>query len=1018
MLATSTYGTQRVSGYRLLEDSLNLRRTKIFDVKFVDGKETRELNQKETVLAQQKQDAIQQAFKDWIFRDRERREDLVRTYNDRFNCIRLREYDGRHIRFDGMNPEVTLREHQKNAAARILYGGNTLLAHCMGAGKTFVMVAAAMESKRLGLCRKSLFVVPNHLTEQWGAEFLQLYPGANILVAKKTDFTPANRKRFCSRIATGDYDAIIIGHTQFERIPMSVEHRRNSIESQIDELSEVIEKEKKKKAERWSIKQMEKVKLRLDAKLEKLYDTERKDDVLTFEQLGVDRLFVDEVQAFKNLYFHTKMSNVAGIPQTEAQRSSDLFMKCRYMDSITGGKGVIFATGTPTSNSMSELYTMMRYLQYDKLQDMGLSHFDSWASTFGETVTAIELAPEGTGYRAKTRFARFYNLPELMAHFREVADIRTPDQLALPVPEAEYINVVAKPNEIQREMVRQCGIRAEDVRARTVEPSIDNLLKITSDGRKCALDVRVLDPALPDIPGGKVDRCIENLFSIWKETERDRLTQLVFCDLSTPKGNGIFSVYDDIREKLVRMGVPKEEVAFIHEYQSEVKKTALYKKVRKGEIRILMGSTQKLGAGTNVQDRLIALHHLDVPWRPSDIQQQDGRILRQGNCNQKVKIFHYITENTFDSFSWQVLENKQKFISQIMTSRSPVRSCEDVDDEALSYAQIKSLATGNPKIKQKMDLDIQISKLQMMKAGYQSAKYRMESDIAGRYPEKIAALTQRLKGLKEDAVMASGIADRPFAITIDGKVFTERTKGGEALMRAMTAQEDWRNRREIGNYAGFSLFVKYQFVTHTFTMTMHGKTGHDVEMGRDGVGNLMRMQNALERIDKDVTETAARLEKTMLDLETAKAEVAKPFAQEAELQEKLSLLAKIDAELNLDMREEEQGEGEVLDAETGTTDISEDAEITISAEQNKADTVAVVDVNLASEIDITQTEEPPHTKSRLAALSHRNPTKDIRIASSESKQPIRERLKEKIEITNNHRPVINRQMHQRQQAVI
>ena len=761
---TATYGTARANAYRLLEDALNLRDTKIYDtIQDADG-EHRVLNKKETMLAQQKQDMIKEAFKEWIFRDIDRREALCKKYNEIFNSIRPREYDGSHIQFVGMTPEITLMPHQKNAVAHVLYGGNTLLAHCVGAGKTFQMIAAGMESKRLGLSQKNLYVVPNHLTEQWGSDFLRLYPGANVLVATKKDFEPANRKKFCSRIATGDYDAIIIGHSQFERIPLSKERQMAVIEQQIEEIMLAIQEAQSDDSPRYTIKQMEKTRKGLEKRLEKLNDDTRKDDVVTFEQLGVDRLFVDESHFYKNLFLYTKMRNIAGIAQTDAQKSSDMFMKCRYMDELTGGKGVTFATGTPVSNSMTELYTIMRYLQYDTLQKLQLGHFDSWAATFGETVTAVELSPEGTGYRAKTRFARFFNLPELISLFKESADIQTADMLHLPVPEAEYINEVLKPSEEQQELVAAFGERAEIVRSGGVDASVDNMLKITNDGRKCALDHRLINDMLPDYEDSKINRCVENTFSIWNETKEQLSTQLIFCDLSTPKNDGSFNVYDDIREKLVTKGIPKEEIVFIHEAGTETKKAELFAKVRSGQVRVLLGSTPKLGAGTNIQDRLIALHHLDCPWKPADLEQQEGRILRQGNQNKKVKLFRYVTENTFDAYMWQILENKQKFISQIMTSKSPVRACEDVDDTALSYAEIKALATGNPYIKEKMDLDIQVSKLKLLKANHTSQKYKLETDIAKNYPMQIAAQKERLAGLRSDAEAVRPIfenAERP-----------------------------------------------------------------------------------------------------------------------------------------------------------------------------------------------------------------------------------------------------------------
>lgn len=772
---TNTYGTMRVNGYRLLEDALNLRDTKIYDTIYEDGKERRVLNKKETMLAQQAQEAIRDAFKQWIFKDLDRREELCKVYNERFNAIRPREYDGSHIKFVGMTPEISLMPHQKNAVAHILYGNNTLLAHCVGAGKTFQMIAAGMESRRLGLAQKNLYVVPNHLTEQWGADFLRLYPNANVLVATKKDFEPANRKKFCSRIATGDYDAIIIGHSQFERIPLSPERQKSMIERQIQDITFAIAEAKAEDdGKSFTVKQMEKTKKTLQAKLQKLNDQSRKDDVVTFEQLGVDRLFVDESHFYKNMFLYTKMRNIAGIAQTDAQKSSDMFAKCQYLDEITGGKGVTFATGTPVSNSMVELYTIMRYLQYDTLQKLHLGHFDSWAASFGETVTAIELSPEGTGYRAKTRFARFFNLPELISLFKESADVQTADMLNLPVPEAEYINEVLKPSETQQEMVSSFADRAERVRNGNVDPRTDNMLKITNDGRKLALDQRLINDLLPDEPESKVNLCVENAYQVWEESTPDKSTQLIFCDLSTPKADGTFNVYDDVREKLVAKGIPREEIAFIHEANTETKKAELFAKVRSGQVRILLGSTPKLGAGTNIQDRLIALHHLDCPWKPSDLEQQEGRILRQGNRNQKVKIFRYVTENTFDSYMWQILENKQKFISQIMTSKSPVRACDDVDDTALTYAEIKALATGNPYIKEKMDLDIQVSKLKLMRANHTSQIYSLESDIARRYPAEITAAKERIAGLKADLAVAKPLLEQDkekFSITVEDRVY-------------------------------------------------------------------------------------------------------------------------------------------------------------------------------------------------------------------------------------------------------
>ena len=784
-LVNMTYGTSRANAYRILEDSLNLRDTRIFDTIEEDGKEKRVLNKKETTLASQKQEAIREAFKDWVFRDPERRQTLCAKYNELFNSTRPREYDGSHLKFPGMTPDITLRPHQLNAVAHQLYGDNTLLAHCVGAGKTFEMIAAAMESKRLGLCQKSLFVVPNHLTEQWASDFLRLYPGANILAATKKDFEPANRKKFCSRIATGDYDAVIIGHTQFEKIPLSMERQAAMIERQITEIEMAIEAVKAEKGERYTIKQMEKTKKSLNARLSRLNDTSRKDNVVTFEQLGVDRLFVDESHNYKNLFLYTKMRNVAGIAQTEAQKSSDMFAKCQYMDELTGGKGITFATGTPISNSMTELYTNMRYLQYSTLQKLGLGNFDSWAATFGETQTAIELAPEGTGYRTKTRFAKFFNLPELISLFKESADIQTPDMLKLPVPEAEYENVVLKPSEYQKEMVQSLADRAEAVRDRKVEPHVDNMLKITNDGRKLALDQRLINDMLPDEDNSKATTCVDKACEIWEETKEQKSAQLIFCDLSTPKGDGTFNVYEDIRGKLIEKGVPPEEIAFIHDANTEKRKAELFAKVRSGQVRFLLGSTAKMGAGTNVQDRLIALHHLDVPWRPSDIEQQEGRILRQGNMNDKVKIIRYVTEGTFDSYSWQLIENKQKFIGQIMTSKSPVRSCEDIDEAALSYAEVKALATGNPYIKEKMDLDIQVSKLKLLKANHTSQRYRLEDNIAKHYPMQITALKERLEGYRTD--IQTYAAHKPvdkdaFSMKIGNRTYTDKKEAGAALI--------------------------------------------------------------------------------------------------------------------------------------------------------------------------------------------------------------------------------------------
>lgn len=902
-LVTSTYGTQRANAYRLLEDALNLRDTKIYDtVQDAEG-EHRELNRKETMLAQQKQELIKEEFKEWIFKDLHRREDLCKIYNERFNSIRPREYDGSHIQFVGMNPEITLMPHQKNAVAHVLYGNNTLLAHCVGAGKTFQMIAAGMESKRLGLSQKNLYVVPNHLTEQWGSDFLRLYPGANILVATKKDFEPANRKRFCSRIATGDYDAVIIGHTQFEKIPLSRERQIAMLEDQIADITFSIEEAAHQAGQNYTIKQLEKTKKSLQARMKKLNDQTRKDDVVTFEQLGVDRLFVDESHSFKNLFLYTKMRNVAGISQTDAQKSSDMFMKCRYMDELTGGRGITFATGTPVSNSMTELYTIMRYLQYDTLMRMGMGHFDSWAATFGETVTAIELSPEGTGYRAKTRFARFFNLPELISIFKEAADIQTSDMLNLPVPEAEFINEVLKPSEEQQEMVSAFSERAEEVRAGLVNPTVDNMLKITNDGRKCALDQRLLNELLPDAEKSKVNTCVENAFQVWDEGKADRTTQLIFCDLSTPKGDGTFNVYDDVRNKLVARGIPKEEIAFIHEYNTEAKKAELFAKVRAGQVRILMGSTPKLGAGTNVQDRLIALHHLDCPWKPSDLEQQEGRILRQGNQNDKVKIFRYVTENTFDAYMWQILENKQKFISQIMTSKSPVRACEDVDDTALSYAEIKALATGNPYIKEKMDLDVQVSKLKLLKANHTSQIYRLESDIAKNFPVQISALKERIAGMQIDSQVVKSVDlqdNDTFVMTVGNVLYEDKKEAGEALIAACAGLKTVSTGGKVGEYHGFTLSASYNMFSNAFELTVKGKCSYKLEIGKDPVGNMQRIHNTLSSIDRKLTESEQKLETVQQQLATAQEEVKKPFPKEAELNEKMERLSELNALLNMD----------------------------------------------------------------------------------------------------------------------
>ena len=917
---TNTYGTMRVNGYRLLEDALNLRDTKIYDTIYEDGKERRVLNKKETMLAQQAQEAIRDAFKQWIFKDLDRREELCKVYNERFNAIRPREYDGSHIKFVGMTPEISLMPHQKNAVAHILYGNNTLLAHCVGAGKTFQMIAAGMESRRLGLAQKNLCVVPNHLTEQWGADFLRLYPNANVLVATKKDFEPSNRKKFCSRIATGDYDAIIIGHSQFERIPLSPERQKSMIERQIQDITFAIAEAKAEDdGKSFTVKQMEKTKKTLQAKLQKLNDQSRKDDVVTFEQLGVDRLFVDESHFYKNMFLYTKMRNIAGIDQTDAQKSSDMFAKCQYLDEITGGKGVTFATGTPVSNSMVEMYTLMRYLQYNTLQQKGLTHFDAWASTFGETTTAIELAPEGTGYRAKTRFARFFNLPELISLFKESADVQTADMLNLPVPEAEYINEVLKPSETQQEMVSSFADRAERVRNGNVDPRTDNMLKITNDGRKLALDQRLINDLLPDEPESKVNLCVENAYQVWEESTPDKSTQLIFCDLSTPKADGTFNVYDDVREKLVAKGIPREEIAFIHESNTETKKAELFAKVRSGQVRILLGSTPKLGAGTNIQDRLIALHHLDCPWKPSDLEQQEGRILRQGNRNQKVKIFRYVTENTFDSYMWQILENKQKFISQIMTSKSPVRACDDVDDTALTYAEIKALATGNPYIKEKMDLDIQVSKLKLMRANHTSQIYSLESDIARRYPAEITAAKERIAGLKTDLAVAKPLLEQDkekFSITVEDRVYTDRKEAGSAILAACAAMKIAKTEGQIADLGGFAISSRFDAFAQTFKLTIKRQSSYTIELGSDPAGNIQRILNALASIEKTLPQVERRLETLQQQLAEAKEEVQRPFPQEAELNEKSARLAELNALLDMD----EKGDDAALGMDEEVTD--------------------------------------------------------------------------------------------------
>jgi len=912
--AISTYGTQRINAYEIIETTLNLKDVRIFDYQYdEEGRRIAVLNKKETAIAQSKQELIKDAFAEWIWKDPDRREAICKTYNILFNSNRPREYDGSHISFSGMNPEITLRKHQVNAIAHILYGGNTLLAHVVGAGKTFEMVAAAMESKRLGLCQKSLFVVPNHLTEQWATEFLQLYPAANILVATRKDFETKNRKKFCGRIATGDYDAIIIGHSQFEKIPMSVERQRAILEQQIDEIMMGISEAKREKAENFTIKQMEKTKKGLQAKIDKLNDQSRKDDVVTFEELGVDRIFIDESHYFKNLFLYTKMRNVGGIAQTEAQKSSDLFMKCRYLDEITGGRGIVFATGTPISNSMVELYTIQRYLQMSALEEQGLQHFDAWAANYGETVTAIELSPEGTGYRAKTRFAKFYNLPELMSVFKNVADIQTADMLKLPVPEAHYHNIALKPSEYQKEIVASLAERAEKVRNREVDSSVDNMLMITNDGRKLALDQRLVNPMLPSDPNSKAAKCAENVFEIWRRTADQCSTQMIFCDLSTPKDDGTFSVYDDIRAKLLELGVPENEIAFIHNAKSEVQKKDLFGKVRSGQVRILLGSTQRMGAGTNCQQKLIALHHLDCPWRPSDLQQREGRIIRQGNENKEVDIYSYVTEGTFDAYLYQLVESKQKFISQIMTSKSPVRSAEDVDEQALSYAEIKALASGNPMIKEKMDLDIEVSKLKLLKANHLSQKYALEDAISKDFPKQIAETQARIAGYGADIATVkenthpNGDGFSP--LTLAGVTHADKKEAGAALLtmcQTMLSPE----ATQVGSYRGLTLELSFDTFAREYRLTMIGQLRHTVTLGTDVFGNLQRMDNALEGLPIKEQTCREQLSNLQTQLETAKAEVQKPFPREAELNTKTARLEELNSLLNLDHKEPE-----IVDAE-------------------------------------------------------------------------------------------------------
>jgi len=899
-----TYGTDRANAYRILEDTLNLKDVRIYDVVDEDGKEKRVLNKRETMLAQQKQQAIKDAFQDWIWKDPYRRQELVKIYNERFNSTRPREYDGSHIRFGGMNPDIKLRSHQLNAIAHVLYGGNTLLAHEVGAGKTFEMAASAMESKRLGLCQKSMFVVPNHLTLQWANEFLRLYPSAKLLVATKKDFETAKRKKFCARIATGDYDAVIIGHSQFEKIPISAERQERLLQDQIREVINALDELKRNHGENFSIKQMEKTKKSLQARLDKLTSAERKDDVITFEQLGVDRLFVDESHAYKNLFLYTKMRNMAGLSTSEAQKSSDMFMKCRYMDEITGGRGVIFATGTPVSNSMTELYTVMRYLQYSTLQQKKLTHFDCWASTFGETTTAIELAPEGTGYRARTRFAKFFNLPELMNMFKEVADIKTSDQLNLPVPEAKFETVVVQPSDIQKEMVKSLSERAAMVHGGSVDPSVDNMLKITSDGRKIGLDQRLMNPMLPDDPNSKLNACVKNVIRIWEDGKDDKLTQLLFCDLSTPKNDDTFNVYDDVRKKLVEHGIPMEEIAFIHNADTEAKKKELFSKVRSGQVRVLLGSTQKMGAGTNVQDRLVAVHHLDVGWRPSDMTQRNGRIIRQGNKNKEVQIYQYVTEGTFDAYLYQTLENKQKFISQIMTSKSPVRSCDDVDEQALSYAEIKALCAGNPLIKEKMDLDIEVARLKVLKADHQSKQFRLEDQLLKYFPAEIERHHEYIRCLEKDiAIVAlNPIPKEDFIGMIVGeKSFSEKEMAGEAILAAC---KNYKGTEPIpvGEYRGFKMELTYDSFHQEFSMILKGSMSHKVKLGSDARGNLIRLDNALNNIPNRLVDVKTKLENLENQQKAAKTEIGKPFPQEKELTVKSARLAELDAELNMDDR--------------------------------------------------------------------------------------------------------------------
>ena len=902
IMSTETYGTHRANAYKILEDTLNLRDCRIYDTIEEDGKERRVLNQKETMLAQQKQQAIKDTFAGWVWQDPQRRNLLVKQYNELFNSTRPREYDGSHIHFVGMNPEINLQEHQRNAVAHVLYGGNTLLAHEVGAGKSFEMAASAMESKRLGLCQKSLFVVPNHLTEQWASEFLRLYPNAKLLVTSKKDFEPANRKRFCARIATGDYDAVIIGHSQFEKIPLSAERQARIIEDQIEEIENAIAEAKEQSGEHFTVKQMEKTRKTLEVKLKKLQSTDRKDDVVTFEQLGVDRLFVDESQNYKNLYLYTKMRNVAGLSTSEAQKSSDMFGKCRYLDEVTGGRGVIFATGTPISNSMTEMYTLMRYLQYSTLQQKQLTHFDAWASTFGETTTAIELAPEGTGYRARTRFAKFFNLPELMNMFKEAADIKTSDQLHLPVPEAKFETVVVKPSEIQQDMVKSLSERAAEVHSGAVDPSVDNMLKITSDGRKIGLDQRLMNPLTPDDPDSKLNACVDNVLRIWNETKEDNLTQLIFCDMSTPKGDGSFNVYDDIRTKLLAAGVPESEVEFIHNADTEGKKADLFSKVRSGKVRVLLGSTAKMGAGTNVQTLLVAVHHLDVGWRPSDMTQRNGRIIRQGNKNKQVYVYNYVTEGTFDAYLWQTLENKQKFISQIMTSKSPMRSCDDVDEQALSYAEVKALCAGDPRIREKMDLDVQVARLKVLRSDYQNQKYRLEDKLLKHYPEEIQKAKNRIAALKNDAQIADAHPqdkENFCGMTIKGMVFDEKKAAGERLMLACKEMPN-ADMMLLGTYRGFELNIRFDSFKNEHQIVLRGELSYPVPLGDDPRGNIVRLDNAIGNFADRIADAEAALDSLEQQKQAAEVEIAKPFAQEEELQTKSARLAELDALLNME----------------------------------------------------------------------------------------------------------------------